>query len=670
MPPKIMSFKKSLKTKNLTNLILYGDRHNRKIGLRLIDLVLFSVSLYLAIAIRFEFSFPWAFWVENTWKILILIPIQLIIFQFSGIYYSVLRYSSLTLVQDASKAVVLSAIALITLTYFLSDETWPRSILIINALITLVLVVSVRMMLRWLIRKSLFYNKQQELSHSVHTRIVIYGAGRAGAELFYALSHSHQYSVVGFVDDNPDLQRRINFEGLTIYSPKKLLELWDNNYFDSVVLAMPSASSLIRRQIVQTLQRQSIPVLTVPSLAHILSGKVKIEELQRIDIADLLGREEVSIDLELIKRQLEDSSILVTGAGGSIGSELCRQIARQQPACLILYERNEFALYKIHQELSEFYPNIQFVPCLGSVIDAAYLCSVLKRYCVKVLYHAAAYKHVPLLESNIAQGIENNVLGTLTAAQSARESGVSQFVLISTDKAVRPTNIMGATKRIAELTIQALSAQSKSAASSFNTRFAIVRFGNVLGSSGSVVPRFRQQIAQGGPITLTHREITRYFMSIPEAARLVIQAGCMSKGGEVFLLDMGNPIKIYDLAIRMIQLSGLIPGEDIQIQITGLRPGEKLYEELLIAGDSVRSTYHPKIYYGREDFLSWDDLSPKLHLLINQARSNNIGVVKAILRMLVPEYQPHKGTNSESSTAESAKAEQATLTYPQLKHLG
>ncbi len=655
MSPKAINFSKFLKIQDLANLILRGDRHNRKIGLRAIDLILFSLSLYLAIAIRFEFSFPWAFWVEHTWQILILISIQLIIFQASGIYHSVLRYSSLTLVQDASKAVVLSAITLITLTYFLSDETFPRSILIINALITLVLVISVRMILRWLIRKSLFYNKKhrQGLHHNSLTRIVIYGAGRAGAELFYALSHSPQYNVVGFVDDNPDLQKRISLEGLTIFSPKKLLGLWDNNNFDSVVLAMPSASSSTRRQIVQTLQRQSIPVLTVPSLAHILSGKVNIEELQRIDIADLLGREEVSIDLELIKRQLKSNSVLVTGAGGSIGSELCRQIARQQPACLVLYERNEFALYKIHQELSEFYPNIQLVPCLGSVIDGSYLRSVLKLYRVKVLYHAAAYKHVPLLESNIAQGIENNVLGTLTAAQSASESAVSQFVLISTDKAVRPTNIMGATKRIAELTIQALSAQPKSATSSSSTRFAIVRFGNVLGSSGSVVPRFRKQIAQGGPITLTHREITRYFMSIPEAARLVIQAGCMSKGGEVFLLDMGNPIKIYDLAVRMIQLSGLTPGEDIQIQITGLRPGEKLYEELLISGDRVRSTHHPKIYYGHEDFLPWDELSPKLHLLINQARSNNIDVVKAILRMLVPEYQSHTGTTPELSAVES-----------------
>lgn len=649
-----MTFRKLPKAYFAT-LILWGNQRLRKAVLRAIDLIVFSVALYLAIAVRFESLSPQPFFVENTWSIIVLIPIQLLVFNASGIYRSILRYSSLTLLKDASKAVALSAAISIALTYFLREETLSRSILIVNALITLVLVISVRLALRALIRRCLAHNKKRLMPCGSLQRLVIYGAGTAGAELFQSLCHNPQYTVIGFVDDSPNLQKRVSIEGVEIHSPKKLEGLWASNYFDCVVLAMPSVSVTIRKRIVESLQAQGIPVKTVPSLARILSGKVTIQEMRDIDVADLLGREEVSPDLELLKRQIRDNSVLVTGAGGSIGSELCRQIVSQKPGCLVLYERNEFALYSIHQELSEAHPHIRLVACLGSVTDGHYLTSVLRQYQVQTVYHAAAYKHVPLLESNIAKGIENNILGTLTAARSAIASGVRQFVLISTDKAVRPTNIMGTTKRVAELTIQALSAQMSTArsvglssgrADSSPIRFAIVRFGNVLGSSGSVVPRFRKQIAQGGPITLTHREITRYFMSIPEAARLVIQAGSMSKGGEVFLLDMGEPVKIYDLAARMISLSGLMPEQDIQIEITGLRPGEKLYEELLISGENVASTYHPKIFCGRERFLPWDELSPKLTLLLENAQVNNVEMVRAILQLLVPEYQPKRSVSA------------------------
>lgn len=646
-----MTFKEIWKT-YFSVLLLRGGQRFRKFALRLADLVLFSISLYLAIALRFESLVPHAFFIENTWSIIVLIPIQLLAFNASGIYRSILRYSSLTLVKDVSKAVGLSAVLSIAIAYFLREETLSRSILIIDALLVLVLATSMRLALRSIVRECLAHSKQQ-ISNNKLQRVLIYGAGGAGAELFHALFHSPLYSVVGFADDHPNLQKKVSIEGLRIYAPDQLDKLWATGRFDFVVLAMPSVSALIRKQIAERLQAKGIPVKTVPSLSRILSGKVTIQELQDIDIADLLGREEVSPDLELLKRQIKNNAVLVTGAGGSIGSELCRQIVRQQPKCLILYERNEFALYSIHQELSETNQRIQIVPCLGSVTDGHYLSAVLNQHQVKTVYHAAAYKHVPLLESNISRGIENNVFGTLTAARSAIASGVSQFVLISTDKAVRPTNIMGTTKRVAELIVQALASQQSARQSlqrqlalpstsdnAADIRFAIVRFGNVLGSSGSVVPRFRKQIAQGGPITLTHRDITRYFMSIPEAARLVIQAGSMSRGGEVFLLDMGDPIKIYDLAARMISLSGLIPEEDIQIKITGLRPGEKLYEELLISGDNVGATYHPKIFFGQEDFLSWEDLSPRLNLLLEKARANNVEMVRAILRLLVPEYNP------------------------------
>ncbi|MEO1402776.1 MAG: nucleoside-diphosphate sugar epimerase/dehydratase [Cyanobacteria bacterium J06635_1] len=615
----------------LAKLLLRGNRRKRRFVLGLIDLAIFTVALYLAISIRLDSLLPFEFMLDNGWQILMLLPIQLLVFSSSGVYRPILRYSSLTLLQTVAKAVGLSTIALIVLTYFLGDWALARSVLIVNALLNLILVVSVRLTLRWIIRQSLSHSKRQTLTP---TRLMVYGAGAAGVELLQALSHSPRYDIVGFVDDNADLQRKVSIQGLHVYPPQALPDLWKSGYFDTVVLAMPSVSVKIRRRIIETLNQKCIPVKTVPPLGRIISGHVAIKELQDVDVSDLLGREEIAPDLSLLQKQITHKAVLVTGAGGSIGSELCRQIVQQHPSCLILYELNEFALYQIHQELTENYPHLKVVPRLGNVADGPYLRSVLQAYKIETLYHAAAYKHVPLLESNIAKGIENNVFGTLTTAQSAIEMGVRQFVLISTDKAVRPTNVMGATKRVAELTIQALSAQTST------TRFAIVRFGNVLGSSGSVVPRFRHQIAKGGPITLTHADITRYFMSIPEAARLVIQAGAMATGGEVFLLDMGEPVKIYDLALQMIRLSGLIPEEDIQIKITGLRPGEKLYEELLISGDDVRPTQHPKIYCSPEYCLPWNQLAPKLTQLIKAAQSNNLGIVRALLRILVPEYKP------------------------------
>ncbi|MDJ0702391.1 MAG: nucleoside-diphosphate sugar epimerase/dehydratase [Leptolyngbyaceae cyanobacterium MO_188.B28] len=642
---------------SLAKFTLRGNRRSRRLVLECFDFLIFSISLYLAIALRLESLLPLTFIQDNLWQIIVLIPIQHVVFRASGIYRTILRYSSLTLIKIAAKAVSLGTAILIALTYFLGDWALARSVLIINALLTLILVVSVRLILRWLIRKILSHSKRQTLTGACFTRLIVYGAGGAGVELLQALSNSPQYEVVGFVDDNTELQQQVSIDGLTIYSPQQLPSLWANHFFDTVALAMPSVSPKIRRRIVESLQQQSIPVKTVPGLGGILSGQVAIKELRDVDIADLLGRAEVAPELSLLRQQISGKAVLVTGAGGSIGSELCRQIAQQQPTCLVLYELNEFALYKIHQELSETYADIKLVPCLGNVTDGRYFGWVLKEHAIETLYHAAAYKHVPLLEGNIAKAIENNVLGTLTAAQSAIEVGVNQFVLISTDKAVRPTNIMGATKRVAELIIQALSAQANSGA-----RFAIVRFGNVLGSSGSVVPRFHQQITQGGPITLTHPEITRYFMSIPEAARLVIQAGAMSKGGEVFLLDMGEPVKIYDLATQMIRLSGLTPDEDIQIKITGLRPGEKLYEELLIAGDAVQTTHHPKIYCSQEYFLTWENLEPKLNQLIGYARSNNLGIVRALLRLLVPEYKPQTIVTLNAGLEELTPNTQAVLT--------
>lgn len=618
-----------------SSFILCGNLHTRRLILKLFDLSIFFLSVYFASAIRLESFLPLSFLAGKAWQVFALILFKHVIFNAIGLYKPLLRYSGLVLLNVTARAVAASTVSLIALSYFMGDWALARSVLIIDALLTLTLVTALRLSMRWVIRKSIVDQKRQANSNRQPERLLIYGAGAAGVQLLQMLSNSHQYKIIGFVDDNSELYRGYSIDGFKVYPPKLIKGLFVDGCFDTVVLAMPSIPKAIRRHICDQLQRLSIPIKTVPDLGCILSGNVTIQAIREIDVADLLGREEVQPNPLLMGKQIKARAVLVTGAGGSIGSELCRQILHQQPKCLVLYELNEFALYKIHQELTEAYPDIKLVPCLGNVTDSRYFRSVLKEHQIESLYHAAAYKHVPLLESNVAKAIENNVLGTLTVAQCAIELSVGQFVLISTDKAVRPTNIMGTTKRVAELIIQALSARKK-----LVTRFAIVRFGNVLGSSGSVVPRFRKQIAQGGPITLTHPDITRYFMSIPEAARLVIQAGAMSKGGEVFLLDMGEPVKIYDLATQMIRLSGLVPQEDIQIKITGLRPGEKLYEELLISGDTVQPTPHPKIYCSQEYFLSWEKLQPQVRQLIEKARSNNLGIVTLLLRLLVPEYQP------------------------------
>ncbi|HEY9845301.1 MAG TPA: nucleoside-diphosphate sugar epimerase/dehydratase, partial [Candidatus Caenarcaniphilales bacterium] len=414
--------------------------------------------------------------------------------------------------------------------------------------------------------------------------------------------------------------------------------------FDTILLAMPSVDRGTKRKILDHLKSLSIPVKTVPGISDILSGKVSINEIQNIDIADLLGREEVLPDPWLLQMNVTGKSVLVTGAGGSIGSELCRQVAQQSPKCLVLYELSEFALYNIDIELAELYPTLRRVACLGSVSDQTHFSTVLSQHKVDTIYHAAAYKHVPLVEANPAQGIFNNVLGTLTSAQSAINCDVSNFVLVSTDKAVRPTNVMGATKRVAELILQALADQPE-----MTTRFTIVRFGNVLDSSGSVVPRFRKQITEGKPITLTHPDATRYFMSIPEAARLVIQAGAMGKGGEIFLLDMGEPVRIYNLALQMIRLSGLVPGRDIDIKITGLRPGEKLHEELLIDRDNVSATRHPKIFCAHETKMSWEVLQPCLEALFKKAQLADSAAIITQMQSFVPEYQPETSQVTHAS---------------------
>ncbi|EOM7568391.1 polysaccharide biosynthesis protein, partial [Shigella sonnei] len=441
--------------------------------------------------------------------------------------------------------------------------------------------------------------------------VLIYGAGESGRQLLPALMQAKEYFPVAFVDDNPRLHKAV-IHGVTVYPSDKLSYLVDRYGIKKILLAMPSVSKSQRQKVITRLEHLPCEVLSIPGMVDLVEGRAQISNLKKVSIDDLLGRDPVAPDAKLMAENITGKAVMVTGAGGSIGSELCRQIVRYKPAKLVLFELSEYALYAIEKELSALCDkevlNVPVIPLLGSVQRQNRLQMVMKSFGIQTVYHAAAYKHVPLVEHNVVEGVRNNVFGTLYCAESAIESGVETFVLISTDKAVRPTNTMGTTKRLAELVLQALSARQS------QTRFCMVRFGNVLGSSGSVVPLFEKQIAQGGPVTLTHRDIIRYFMTIPEASQLVIQAGAMGHGGDVFVLDMGDPVKIYDLAKRMIRLSGLSvrddknPDGDIAIEVTGLRPGEKLYEELLI-GDSVQGTSHPRIMTANEVMLPWQDLS-------------------------------------------------------------
>jgi FlaA1/EpsC-like NDP-sugar epimerase len=477
-------------------------------------------------------------------------------------------------------------------------------------------------------------------------RVLIYGAGSAGRQLAAALKTSAQLVVVGLLDDDDRLHGQV-LNGLKIYNPSTMVALVAKLRVTQVFLAMPSTSRARRNQILELVRAAHVQVRTLPGVMDLAQGRVQVSDLKELDIEDLLGRDPVPPSRDMLAKNITGKVVMVTGAGGSIGSELCRQIVKLSPSALLLVELTEFALYTIEQELqgqmATTGEQVTLFPLLANVRDASRMDEILRIWRPHTVYHAAAYKHVPLVEHNPAEGVKNNVLGTLTAAQLAAKHGVHDFVLISTDKAVRPTNVMGTSKRLAEMVLQAQAAAMQQAGA--KTCFSMVRFGNVLGSSGSVVPLFRKQIKNGGPITLTDERITRYFMTIPEAAQLVIQAGAMASGGDVFVLDMGEPVKIIDLAKRMVELSGLglkdeaNPNGDIEIQVTGLRPGEKLYEELLI-GDNPLPTSHARIMKAHEDFLPWTELQSKLAALGLALDTNDVPLIRTLLKGLVPGYQP------------------------------
>ena len=570
------------------------------------------------------------------WAVVTSVGIALPIFVVSGLYRAIFRFSGWPALLAVARAITIYGLLYASVFTAIGVQDVPRTVGIIQPILLLLFVGASRALARiWLGDKY-----QNILKHASRPKVLIYGAGRTGRQLVAAMANSHEMQVIGFLDDDDRLYGHV-LNGQPIYNPADLDHLATTLNISDVLLAMPSLSRHRRNEILSQIRVARVAVRTLPSVTDLAQGKVSISDLRELDIDDLLGREPVMPNHILLAMNVRSKVVMVTGAGGSIGSELCRQILSVGPSKLLLIEQSEFALYGIHQELEEKLAgrDIVLVPLLASVQDNERMHEIMSTWHPDTVYHAAAYKHVPLVEHNPAEGIKNNVLGTLRTAQSAAENGVSDFVLISTDKAVRPTNIMGASKRLAEMALQAIAATSP------GTKFSMVRFGNVLGSSGSVVPKFRQQIRDGGPITLTHTEITRYFMTIPEASQLVIQAGAMAKGGDVFVLDMGQSVKIIDLARRMIELSGLTvkdeqnPDGDIEIEITGLRPGEKLYEELLI-GDNPKPTSHSRIMKAHEEFIPWAELEGQLRSLEMALNVNDVGVIRLMMEKLVTGYTP------------------------------
>ena len=566
--------------------------------------------------------------------------IAIIIFVAFGLYRSVTRYIGFNALWSIAQGVTLYALIWGVIIFLGAVEGIPRSIVLLNWTLSILVIGGLRLLARWLLSKErLFQNFKK--SGIKYKNVLIYGAGDAGIQLMGGLEHSSEYKPVGFIDDSKEVQGR-NISGMNIYSFSDVESLIKRLEVEEILIALPSTSRARRLNIISSLEPYQVTVRMLPSLADLAGGKINVDDLRKVSIKDLLGREAVSANEELLSKNIMDKAVLVTGAGGSIGSELCRQIVSLKPKMLIMYEMSELALYDIEKELLNMTTHqINIYPILGSINKKNRFSKVLRHYKVDTIYHAAAYKHVPMVEFNNSEGVDNNIFGTLNCSQAAIENGVETFVLISTDKAVRPTNTMGATKRSAELILQALAAKQSS------TKFTMVRFGNVLDSSGSVIPLFKQQIKDGGPVTVTDKDIIRYFMLIPEAVELVIQAGAMGTGGDVFVLDMGRPISIDGLAKKMIRLSGLElkdknhPDGDIEIKYIGLRPGEKLYEELLV-GDNVSQTENPLIMRAKEDMLSWDELKPILDCLKKEIKDCDQEKIRKLLIQLVQGFKPQK----------------------------
>jgi FlaA1/EpsC-like NDP-sugar epimerase len=604
-----------------------------------VDVAFCWAAVWLAFDLRLESWLP--FNANMAFASVASMAIALPLFVAFGLYRAIFRYAGIDALYAIFKSLAIYALVFVSIFTLVGVAGVPRTVGIIQPTLLAVFVLMSRVIARYWLG-----GLYRRMSKADARRLLIYGAGSAGRQLASALANSSELRPVGYLDDDDRLHGQ-TLNGLKIYNPSRLYELVKKLNVHDVLLAMPSASRARRNEVLELTRKARVQVRTLPGLADLAQGNVQVSDLKELDIEDLLGREPVVPNPLLLGKNIAGKVVLVTGAGGSIGSELCRQIIKAKTSVLLLLELSEFALYAIHQELEKKLQQTQIgcelVALLGNVQDAKRMADILSCWRPATVYHAAAYKHVPLVEQNVGQGIENNVFGTLTLAQQALKHGVLDFVLISTDKAVRPTNVMGASKRLAEMVLQALSENALQ--HQVQTRLSMVRFGNVLGSSGSVVPLFRRQIKEGGPITVTHPEVTRYFMTIPEAAELVIQAGAMAEGGDVFVLNMGESVRIIDLAHRMVELSGLSirddahPDGDVAIEVTGLRPGEKLYEELLI-GDDPRSTAHPRIMKAHETFIKLDELMPVLGQLSQAVSANDVTKVRAFLQTTVSGYQP------------------------------
>lgn len=645
----------------IRSYLLNMSRRQKRAIQVITDTALVWLALWLAFVVRLGIDDMINPVAAHVWLFVAAPIVAIPLFIRFGMYRAVMRYFGNDALIAIIKAVSLSALILAVVVYWYSnhDNVVPRSIIFNYWWLSLIMLGGLRLAMRQYFLGDWFAAAQHVPFTSRDDglpRVAIYGAGAAGNQLVAALRMGRLMRPVAFIDDDDSIADRI-ISGLQVFKAENIQKMIDRTGAQELLLAIPSSSRARRREILGLLEGFPLHVRSVPGFMDLASGRVKVDDIQEVDIADLLGRDAVPAQAELLEHCIKGKCVLVTGAGGSIGSELCRQILTLKPTTLLLFEHGEFNLYNIFSELEQRVKceslMVRVLPILGSVRNPQKLLDVMKTWHVETVYHAAAYKHVPMVEHNVAEGVQNNVMGTLYTAQAALQSGVANFVLISTDKAVRPTNVMGSTKRLAEMTLQALSQEiapvlfgdSAKVSRVNKTRFTMVRFGNVLGSSGSVIPLFHKQIKAGGPLTVTHPKITRYFMTIPEAAQLVIQAGSMGQGGDVFVLDMGEPVRIVELAEKMIHLSGLsVRSEknvhgDITIEFSGLRPGEKLYEELLI-GDNVAATQHPMIMRANEDMLTWDELKDRLTQLMDAVRQDDYVLVRQILSNTVSGYSP------------------------------
>jgi FlaA1/EpsC-like NDP-sugar epimerase len=600
-----------------------------------VDTVLCIITVAAAYALRLDgWVFPYGYqWLSYAAALVFSIPL----FITFGFYRAIFRYAGWGALVAVARACALYGILYAFVFTLIGVITVPRTTGLIQPILLFLTIGASRAIARyWLSGRYSDF-----LRVNTKRRVLIYGAGSAGRQLAAGLANSEEMQAVAFVDDDTTLHKSV-LNGKVIYPSDDLPALIKLLGIDDLLLALPSATRSRRNEILEAVRKSGVSIRTLPGIMELAQGRITVNDLKELDIVDLLGRDPVPPSQILLSKNITGRIVLVTGAGGSIGSELCRQVQNLQPSMLLLLEQSEFNLYAIHQELQKLsykvdINNARIIPLLGSVQDTARVAKILATWKPDTIYHAAAYKHVPLVEHNPAEAVRNNIFGTLNIAKLARKHKVQDFVLISTDKAVRPTNVMGATKRVAEQILQALAAEGG------NTRFSMVRFGNVLGSSGSVVPQFRKQIKAGGPVTITHSDITRYFMTIPEASQLVIQAGAMAHGGEVFVLDMGEPVRIIDLAKKMIELCGLTerdtcnPQGDIEIEIVGLRPGEKLYEELLI-GDNPETTGHIRIMKARDKHLSWQALEIQLIKMEALIDAGSVELIRAVLKEMVPEF--------------------------------